>query len=257
MARRLIDLSQPLMAGIAADPPGLGPQIEYSEHDEGARDFARIFGVPVDKQLESKGAAVERIIATTHSGTHMDAPWHYHPTMDNGKPAMRIDEVPLDWCMGPGVKLDFRDMPDGHVVTAAEVEAELARIGHALKPGDIVLVNTRAGSRYGQDDYVAAGCGMGREATLWLTARGMRVCGTDGWSWDAPLASQMARIRETGDWSLFWEGHKAGAETVYCHMEKLGNLESLPANGFQVICFPVNVKSASAGWCRPVAVIEE
>ena len=257
MPRRLVDLSQPLMGGIPSDPPGLTPQIDYVGHDEGARDFERIFGIPVDKQLDGKGAAVERLVATTHSGTHMDAPWHYHPTMANGQPSMRIDEVPLDWCMGPGVKLDFRHLPDGHVVTAAEVQAELARIGHSLQPGDIVLVNTRAGSRYGQADYVSAGCGMGREATLWLTARGMRVCGIDGWSWDAPLASQMARIRETGDWSLFWEGHKAGAETIYCHMEKLGNLESLPATGFEVICFPVNVKSASAGWCRPVAVIHD
>jgi len=257
LAKRIIDLSVALTAGIRSDPPGLEPKIEYVGHDAGARDFEKLFGIPVDRQLEGKGAAVERCQMTTHSGTHMDAPWHYHPTMDGGKPSMTIDQVPLDWCMGRGVKLDFRALPDGHVVTAAEVEAELKRIGHELKPGDIVLVNTRAGSRYGQDDYVSAGCGMGREATLWLTARGMRVCGIDAWSWDAPLMSQMARIRETGDWSLFWEGHKAGAETVYCHMEKLGNLESLPATGFEVVCFPVKVDRGSAGWCRPVAIVED
>ena len=257
MGKRIIDLSVALTGGIASDPPGLGPEIEYVGHDEGARDFEKIFGMPVDRQLEGKGAAVERCRMTTHSGTHMDAPWHYHPTMDHGKPAMAIDQVPLEWCMGPGAKLDFRDFPDGHVVTAAEVEAELKRVGHKLKPGDIVLVNTRAGSRYGKDDYVAAGCGMGREATLWLTERGVRVCGTDAWSWDPPLATQMEKIRETGDWSLFWEGHKAGAETVYCHMEKLGGLDQLPATGFEVICFPVKVEKGSAGWCRPVAIVED
>ena len=42
------------------------------------------------------------------------------------------------------------------VVTAGEVERELARIGHELAPFEIVLVNTRAGSRYGSDDYVSA-----------------------------------------------------------------------------------------------------
>jgi hypothetical protein len=52
-----------------------------------------------------------------------------------------------------------------------------------LKPLDIVLVNTAAGARYGQPDYVNRGCGMGREATLYLTSRGVRVTGTDGWSW--------------------------------------------------------------------------
>lgn len=91
--------------------------------------------------------------------------------MDSGKPAMTIDEVPLDWCFRPAVKLDFRHLPDGHVVTAEEVAAELDRIGHSLQPLDIVLVNTAAGAAYGQPDYLSRGYGMGRAAKLYLTAR--------------------------------------------------------------------------------------
>ena len=62
--------------------------------------------------------------------------------MNRGERAITIDEVPLDWCFQPGVKLDFRHLPDGYVVTAADVEAELERIGHVLQPLDIVVVNT-------------------------------------------------------------------------------------------------------------------
>ena len=36
--------------------------------------------------------------------------------------------------MRSGWKLDFRQLPDGHVVTAAEVETELDRIGYRLLP---------------------------------------------------------------------------------------------------------------------------
>ncbi|KTT04105.1 cyclase [Pseudomonas oryzihabitans] len=255
--RQIIDLSVALQAGIASDPPGMRPSIRYLDHQEGARELEQAFGIPPDKLLEGQGGAVEFLETTTHAGTHMDAPWHYHPTMNNGERAITIDEVPLEWCFGRGVKLDFRALPDGHRVSAAEVAAELDRIGHALQPGDIVLVNTRAGSRYGQEDYVSAGCGMGREATLWLTSRGVRLVGTDGWSWDPPLGAVMAGIREHGEWSRFWEGHKAGAETCYCHMEKLGNLERLPATGFDVIALPVKVARGSAGWCRPVALLDE
>jgi kynurenine formamidase len=257
MAQRMIDLSVALTAGIKSDPPGLGPEIDYMTHAEGAREFQAMFGVPDGALRDGAGAAAERCRITTHNGTHMDAPWHYHPTMNGGQRGITIDEVPLDWCFGPGVRLDFRHLPNGHTVTAAEVEAELERIGHSLQPGDIVLVNTAAGARYGQDDYVATGCGMGREATLHLTDRGVKVCGTDAWSWDPPLAMQAARARETGDWSVFWEGHKAGADAVYCHMEKLGNLHLLPGTGFRVIALPIKVERASAGWCRPVALIDD
>jgi kynurenine formamidase len=177
--------------------------------------------------------------------------------MDGGKRAITIDEVPLDWCIGRGVKLDFRSMPDGHVVTAQEVEAEFDRIGHSLQAGDIVLVNTGAAAHYGTPAYVPSGCGIGREATNWMTARGMRVCGTDAWSWDAPFVHTAKKVAETGDASLIWEGHRASMDRAYCHMEKLANLETLPATGFEVQCFPVKIKGASAGWCRPVAIIRD
>lgn len=255
MAQKIIDLSVCLDDRIPADPPGLGPSVVYVDHDAGARQYEAMFGIPVEKQLEGKGAAMEKLELTTHNGTHMDAPWHYHPTMDGGKPALTIDQIPLEWCFGPGVKLDFRDRPDGHVISATEVEAELKRIGHTLKPGDIVLVNTSAGALYGDPGYVSAGCGMGREATLWLSEQGMRVCGTDAWSWDAPLQIVAARATKSGDYAQFWEGHKAGAHCVYCHMEKLTNLDQLPGTGFDVIALPVKVARASAGWCRPVAVL--
>ena len=64
----------------------------------------------------------------------------------------------------PSVKLDFRHLPDGHVVTAAEVESELKRINHTLQPLEIVVINTRAGKQYGKENYVATGCGMGYDA---------------------------------------------------------------------------------------------
>ncbi len=177
--------------------------------------------------------------------------------MDGGRPSLTIDQVPLEWCFQPGVKLDFRSFEDGYVATAKDVEAELERIGHELRPLEIVVVNTRAGERFGQDDYVAIGCGMGREATLFLLEKGVRITGTDAWSWDAPFVHTAQRYGREHDPSVIWEGHKAGREKGYCHLEKLHNLEKLPADGFQVICFPVKVKGASAGWTRAVAIIDD
>ena len=201
--------------------------------------------------------AIEWIKQSTHNGTHVDAPWHYHSTMDGGKRSITIDEVPLDWCFQPAVKFDFRAFEEGTVVSAADIEAELARIGHTLALLDIVVVNTAAGSRYGEDDYVSRGCVMGREATLYLTERGVRICGTDAWSWDAPFIHTKARWEQTGDPGIIWEGHKAGRDIGYCQIEKLGNLDALPDSGFTVSCFPVKIKGASAGWTRAVAIIDD
>ena len=255
---RLVDLSNPLENTDYADPPGLGPKIAYFGHNDTAEQLLSFFpGVTRDQLPGGEGWAVEQVTLSTHNGTHIDAPYHYHSTMDGGKRAITIDEVPLEWCWGRGVKLDFRHFADGHVVTADEMEAAFKAIGHELAAGDIVLVNTAAGAAYGQPHYVATGCGMGRDATLYLTDRGVRVCGTDAWSWDAPFVHTAKRVAETGDASLIWEGHRAGMVHGYCHIEKLANLDSLPATGFEVACFPVKVKAASAGWCRPVAIFRD
>ena len=185
----------------------------------------------------------------------MDAPWHYHSTTDDGaRRAPTIDEAPLDLFFRPGVRLDFSDRPHGHVVSGAEVAAELARIGHDLQPLDIVLV--KSGAVYGTDNFTDQGCGMGAEATLYLTERGVQVVGTDAWSWDAPFSHTARRWAETRDPSIIWEGHKAGRIRPYYQIEKLTNLAAIPATGFTFSCFPVKIERASAGWIRAVALVE-
>jgi len=258
MSRRFVDLSITLDNDVITDPPFMRPKITYQTHGETVTELQHFFpGVTAEQTPDGAGfAAAEMVTMSTHNGTHLDAPYHFHPTMDGGERAITIDEVPLDWCFRPGVKLDFRHFEDGHVVTAEEVAAELARIDYELQPLDIVLVNTRAGGALGDPNFVNIGCGMGYDATMYLTERGVRVTGTDAWSWDAPFSYTAKKVAETGDTSLIWEGHKAGRDIGYCHLEKLHNLEALPAHGFTVSCFPHKVKGGSAGWTRAVAIFE-
>jgi len=260
MGRRLVDLSIPITNDIVSDPPQMRPQVTYTRHDESVPAMAAYFpGLTKDDLPDGEGWAVERVTLSTHNGTHMDAPWHFHSTTDQAvatRPAPSIDEGPLEYFLQPGVKLDFRRFEDGYVATAQDVEAELDRIGHTLRPLDIVLVNTAAGAAFGDDDYIHKGCGMGEAATLYLTERGVKVVGTDAWSWDAPFSHTARKWAQTRDPKIIWEGHKAGRFREYYQIEKLTNLEALPATGFTLSCFPVKIAGASAGWIRAVAILD-
>lgn len=255
--KRLIDLSVTLDNNPWTDPPPLLPQIEYMDHQQGWPEMAAMFpGLEKEQMPGQEAWASERLNVTPHNGTHMDAPWHYSSTTNGGEPAFGIDELPLEWCLRPGVKLDFRDAPDGDILQPQDLQQALARIHYTLSPLDIVLINTSAGACYGEKAYLQRGCGIGRDATLWLLEQGVRVVGTDAWSWDAPFSYTRDRFRETGDASLIWEGHKAGRDIAYGQMEKLTNLELLPDSGFWVSCFPYKIKRASAGFTRAVAIVE-
>ena len=126
MPRRFVDLSIYLENDVLSDPPPLAPKITYQTHRDTMREFNQLLpGTSPDDFPDGEAAAAEWVSLSTHNGTHLDAPYHFHSTMNKGERSITIDEVPLDWCFQPGVKLDFRHLPDGHVVTGAEVEAEL------------------------------------------------------------------------------------------------------------------------------------
>jgi kynurenine formamidase len=250
---RLIDLSIPL----EESPSELIPiSIKHIEHLEGAPDMKRLFGCKDSDLPNGMGWAVDDMIINSHAGTHMDAPYHYYPASE-GKPARTIDEIPLDWFYGDGVCLDMRHKPNGSIITIEDIETALVNINYALKPGDIVLIRTGVDKLWGTADYWKSGCGMGKESTLFLINKGIRVMGIDAWGWDPPAGAVIEAFKRTGDPGVIWAAHRAGIEKEFCHMEKLANLDKLPGPyGFKISCFPVKIARGTAGWCRVVAMVK-
>jgi kynurenine formamidase len=241
--KRFIDLSISIEPELPSDPPIMIPKIDYIDHTMGGEQMKEFYpGLKKEQLPGGLGWAVEFITLTTHSGER----------------ALTIDEIPLEWCFNNGVLLDFRHKGDGERITVEDVEEELQRIQYEIRPLDIVLVQTGADTAWGTEEYLVKGAGMDRDSTLFLTEKGVKVVGIDAWSWDRPLPIQAKEFKETGDPKVIWEAHFAGIEIGYCHMEKLANLSAIGTSyGFTVCCFPIKIKGASAGWARPVAIIEE
>ena len=252
---RLIDLSVPLAHCAASEP--MPPDIHYVTHDgEGLAQMEQAFGIRAADLVYSGGLgwALEEVHAITHTGTHVDAPYHYAPTSE-GRPARTIDEVPLEWCFAPGVVIDVRHLAAGELISIDVLRQALAKIDYQLRPRDIVLLQTGADKRLGSPDYFAQP-GLGRESTLWLVEQGVKVIGIDAYTLDRPFADMVADYRRTGDGRAIWPAHFAGITREYCQIEKLANLDALPRpHGFYVSCLPVKIERASAAWCRAVALV--
>ena len=103
------------------------------------------------------GAAVNAITVNEHTGTHVDAPFHFDA---NGQ---TMAEVPVDaLLLRPFCKYDMSG--DGHqpgdLIGLEHLKAAEARGGFALQPGDVAILEV------GWDRYLPGGP-EGRDKTWW------------------------------------------------------------------------------------------
>lgn len=228
-------------------------EIQYLGPAETLAEGERRWGIGADFWPNGQAMNADSLTATTHSGTHVDAPHHYGPAAVGT--ALTIDTMPLSWCFGPGVRLDMREKTPVEGIWQRDVEAELDRIGHELLDGDVVLLWT--GTDLRQPGYQNASPGLRRDATEFLVDAGVRLIGIDAWGLDRPFPIMIEEAK-AGELDQIWEAHIVGREKPYAQIERLAGLGELPGpTGFMVYAFPYKIEAASAGFARVVAIVEE
>jgi kynurenine formamidase len=238
--RRIVDLSMPVHADMLTFPRVPPPAIcVYESHEQ----FAERIGAAAHGVTSL--TASNLIVVNDHVGTHCDARRHIVPD------AGGADTIPLEYCIGDGVLLDFTDREPGYVISAADVEAALERIGYTVKPRDIVLIHTGAGAYNTEERYRTDHPGMSAEATRWLIERGVRMMGCDAITFDPPVWAMFEQRK-------FWEAHRVMWDEEYWHLENLMNLERIGRpHGFQLTVLPVKWVGTTAAPVRAVAVVED
>jgi len=252
---KIIDLSKTIKYD-KKDPWFMRIKVKHKSHRQSL--FLIRFFLGLNKKYLPKnwqGWADDKILKMgVHATTHIDAPWHYNPTVA-GKPAKTIDQVPLEWLYGDGFVIDVSHKKDFELVSIEDLQKDLHKNNITLQKGNIVLIKTGR-SKLAGNDYVDKGIGMSAKATEWLIDQGIKVMGIDQWGWDLPLRYQVQQAKKHKNPDLFWEAHRVGIEKEYLHMEQLTNLEALPASGFKIAVFPLKIKGASAAPARVVAIFE-
>lgn len=257
---RFVDLAIPLMNANEEEKgwptSNLQPIIKYQTHEETAHVMQEFFGLT--KEEVPLGNSWETLELVAHAGTHIDAPYHFYPTTENGtKKAYSVEEIPLDWFYNDAVVLDLRHIPPQGQATVEDIKASLEKINYTIKPKDIVCLWFGMDKKLGTAAYWTDYPGISADVVRWLVDQGVKVIGTDSLGQDHPFNKMKERFDETHDLKEIWSAHRVGIEKEFCNMEKMANLDKLPPYGFKIACFPMPIKNGSGAWCRPVAIIEE
>jgi kynurenine formamidase len=239
MSRRLIDLSMPVHNDMITFPRVARPAMAMLES---WRQFADRIGAT--RYGVDWLTAHYVIVLGDHIGTHMDSLRHLREN------APGPEGIPLDYCLGDGVCLDFRHLTKGAGISVGDMKSALTKISYTLKPLDIVLIHTGAGKIQDKEAYLTDHVGMTGEATHWVLDQGVKVMGIDAVTFDPPVWAMFERKQ-------FWEAHRVMLEREYYHLENMTNLDQLPGHGFQVSVFPIKWVNTTAAPVRAVAMVEE
>lgn len=128
--------------------------------------------------IDTDGYNVSFVSMGSHTGTHVDAPFHFNPE------GSKIDEVPLEQFMGEGIIIEVSDKLAGEAILLADVKPYEEKLG----PDKIVLFHT-GWSRYADDEKYFQHPYISEEAVRFILEKGIKVFLIDALNIDPPDAS--------------------------------------------------------------------
>jgi kynurenine formamidase len=215
--RRFIDLTLPLDAGTQVYPGDPRVVIEP------------------DQTVAQGGFNVHRFTLGTHTGTHLDAPYH----IDDG--GTRVDAIDLGLLAGPAVIADARHRGDRCVITVNDLSPCL----DALGAGVVLLVRTGWTAHHGTPRYLDHPY-LDAEACRAVLDRGVRTLGVDAMSLD-----------ETADGDhpgAGWPCHHLVLGVGGVLIENLTNLDRIDFPDPFVTAFPLRLTGLDGSPVRAVAM---
>lgn len=255
---RVFDLGRPLFNGVPQSP----------NHPAFWHALPRRHG---DVVRADGGSAANDVITTgTHVGTHIDALSHVsqdgllHGGLDaaqeqvGGRFArLGIDTVAPFVCRG--VLLDIpaalgaRECEPDHEITPGELAAAVERQGTPPRPGDVVLLRTGWGRRFGDGaaflGHETGTPGVGAAGATWLAEHRVRAAGAETVAFE--------HLRPGAGHALL-PAHRILLVEHGIHIIEALDLDELAAAGVHEFLFllaPLKLVGATGSPVRPLAVV--
>ena len=180
--------------------------------------------------VDEVGRNTQRIVLGSHSGTHMDAPYHF---IQEGT---TIESLDINCMWGPVKVIDFRDKGQGDVVTLEDVQ----RVGAAER----MLFAFGWYHNWKTDKYYAGFPYFSTEAIAYLIAEGMRFMAMDT---PSPDDGGAIRIKDGED----SPNHKILLREKIVMVEYLNNTDVLEADKqYEIVALPMKVKGSDGSPAR-------
>jgi len=182
---------------------------------------------------KSDGYNLELIFFSSHSGTHLDAPYHF---VEKG---VSIDKIPLSKLIINAVVCRVKKDPNEPITQRDIIDFE-TRSG-AIHPNMAVVFETEWSKSIAKKDYFTRNPGLSAAAARYLLKKKVSLVGIDSPSIDIGKDSK-------------FPVHHILLKGGVLILENLCNLGKIPRSYFKLIVLPLKLRGATGSPVRAVAI---
>jgi len=184
-------------------------------------------------KMDIHGYESELIFMSSHTGTHMDAPYHFFL---KGK---RINEIPVENFVTDAFLLRLKKRTKEYIIKDDIINFERKR---RIGKGNAVIFSTGWEEHANRNDYLTGNPGLSREAAEYLATKRVGMVGIDSANIDHPDANDFA-------------AHNVLLPKGVLIVENLCNLKKINKTRFKLVVLPLKIEGATGSPVRAIALL--
>jgi len=187
------------------------------------------------ESIEKDGYNLELLFLSTHTGTHLDAPYHFV------KKGQKIDQIMTKRLVTEAILIKIRKGPD-QAITKSDIQKFENKFGK-IDDGSTVIFHTGWQKNLNKKSYFLQNPGLAVSAAKYLASKKINLVGIDSPSIDL------------GKDEKFSVHHVLTKEGILI-AENLANLEKINSEKFHLIVAPLKLKNATGSPIRAMALVD-
>jgi len=187
------------------------------------------------ESVKEDGYNLELLFLSTHTGTHMDAPYHF---LEKGA---KIHEISLKKLVSEAVLIKSKKK-DGESITKTDIQKFEKKHGKIASFSSVIFY-TGWQKNLQKKYYFTKNPGLSVSAAKYLASKKISLVGIDSPSIDLGKDSKFSV-------------HQIFAKKGMLIVENLANLEKIKSSKFHLVVLPLKLKNATGSPVRAIAFVE-
>ena len=187
------------------------------------------------ENVREDGYNLELLFLSTHTGTHMDAPYHF---LEKGA---KIHEISLKKLVSEAVLIKSKKK-DGESITKTDIQKFEKKHGKIASFSSVIFY-TGWQRNLQKKYYFTKNPGLSVSAAKYLASKKINLVGIDSPSIDLGKDSKFSV-------------HQIFAKKGMLIVENLANLEKIKSSKFHLVVLPLKLKNATGSPVRAIAFVE-